>query len=137
MLGNWQRFGAAWRIEGRRKISNLEFINGLSAAYRRARGNSAVLAIIYQSMKTKVCQKLAISPHEPTAKVIEACRQEAGDAGGTIARVPALLGDLDAALEKKGLTDKELRSLVLSCDKIAHELAGPMTTDNPAKRGAQ
>lgn len=115
-----QRFGAVLPVKVVRKISNLEFIYGLSNAFRRAHANTAVLEIIGQSFKHKLCKSLGISPHETTENIVAAW--DSSKNAGT-ANLNELMNNYERALTKKHLGDSDLRTLVGSCDKIAKAFA--------------
>jgi len=115
-----QRFGAVRQSLVVRKISNLEFIFGLSNAFRRARANTAVLEILGQTFKHRLCKALGISPHETSENIVNAWKSSRYSGA---ANVEELIANYERALSKKHLSDSELRTLVGSCDKIARTLA--------------
>lgn len=118
-----QRFGSIKTVEVKRSISNLEFITGLANAYQRARANAATLEILGQSCKNKLCKLLAISPHEATTLSILETWQSSRFASSALGSpVAKFLTDYDAALQRKSVTDAELKSLVITCDKITEQL---------------
>lgn len=118
VLSESQRFGAARGIEPRRKISNLEFISGLSHAYRRAKANTAVLEILFHSFKNKLSRALAVSPHEPTERLNEAWQQSKFQSTHNL---ESLLKQYDEFLTRRHVTDSELKTMVETCDKITSE----------------
>ncbi|MBX9949255.1 MAG: DUF4350 domain-containing protein [Candidatus Obscuribacterales bacterium] len=115
-----QRFGAVRQVAVTRKISNLEFIYGLSNAFRRARANTAVLEILGQSFKHRLCKALGISPHETTENIVSAWQQSKQ---APTANMQELMADYERALSKKHLSDSDLRTLVGTCDKITRTFA--------------
>lgn len=115
-----QRFGAMRQVLLTRKISNLEFIFGLSNAFRRARANTAVLEILGQNFKHRLCKALGISPHETADNIVNAWKSSQH---AETANMSELIANYERALSKKHLSDSELRTLVGSCDKIARTLA--------------
>ncbi len=123
-----QRFGAMRQIAVTRKISNLEFIYGLSNAFRRARANTAVLEIIGQSFKNRLCKTLGISPHESSENIVSAWN---ASKHSSITNLEELIGNYERALSKKHLSDSDLRTLVGTCDKIARTFAD--STDEKPK----
>lgn len=123
-----QRFGAMRQIVVTRKISNLEFIYGLSNAFRRARANTAVLEIIGQSFKNRLCKALGISPHESSENIVSAWNSSKHS---TVANIDELIGNYERALSKKHLSDSDLRTLVGTCDKITRTFAD--STDEKTK----
>lgn len=113
-----KRFGAAKNVRVVRKISSLEFINGLSSAYRRAHANTAVLEIIGQSFRNKLCKALGISPHETREAIMAAWTQRRGRESEMLGR---FLEEYERALNERHISDAQLVTLVTSCDKIADE----------------
>lgn len=111
-----QRFGAMRQVTVSRKISNLEFIHGLSHAFRRAHANSAVLEILGQSFKHRLCKSLGISPHETPENIVSAWRSSPN---ASTANMEDLMSNYERALSKKHLSDSDLRTLLGTCDKIA------------------
>ena len=103
-----------------RKISNLEFIYGLSNAFRRARANTAVLEILGQSFKHRLCKALGISPHETTENIVTAWQQSKQ---AEKENMQELMANYERALSKKHLSDSDLRTLVGTCDKITRTFA--------------
>lgn len=115
-----QRFGAVRQVLVTRKISNLEFIHGLSNAFRRARANAAVLEILFQTFKFRLCKGLGISPHETNENIIAAWQQSKHASESNMAE---LIANYERALSKKHLSDSDLRTLVGTCDKIARNFS--------------
>lgn len=123
-----QRFGAMRQVAVTRKISNLEFIYGLSNAFRRARANTAVLEILGQSFKHRLCKALGISPHESSENIVSAWNSSKQSSS---TNMDELIGNYERALSKKHLSDSDLRTLVGTCDKIARTFAD--STDEKTK----
>lgn len=126
-----QRFGAARGIEPRRKISNLEFINGLSNAYRRAKANTAVLEILFHSFKNKLSRALAVSPHEPADRLNEAWQQSKFQSTHNL---ESLLKQYDEFMTRRHVTDAELKNMVETCDKITSETSQDSNTTRALSR---
>lgn len=110
-----QRFGSAAVLPVTRKISNLEFVNGLANTYRRARANHLIWEIIGHASRARWLRALGVSPHEPDEKLISAWSEQSGDSP---AEIEEFLARSARALESKKLADQELVALVGSCDKI-------------------
>jgi len=126
VISESQRFGAARGNEVRRKISNLEFISGLSHAYRRARANTAVLEILFHAFKNKLSRALAVSPHEPTERLNEAWQQSKYQSTHNL---ESLLSQYEEFMTRRHVTDSELKNMVETCDKITSETSPePSTT---------
>ncbi len=115
-----QRFGAIRQVVVSRKISNLEFIYGLSNAFRRARANTAVLEILGQSFKNRLCKALGISPHESSENIVSAWNSSKQRSS---INIDELINNYERALSKKHLSDSDLRTLVGTCDKITRTFA--------------
>jgi hypothetical protein len=97
-----QRFGRTERLQNKRKISNLEFIYGLSNAYKRAKANAASLEIIGTVFRTKLCKAMGISPYEPTDRVLDAWKSSILATDTLREPVAQFLRDYDQALGNAG-----------------------------------
>lgn len=128
VFSSTQRFGAIRQVSVTRKISNLEFIYGLSNAFRRARANTAVLEILGQSFKHRLCKALGISPHESSENIVSAWNSSKQSSS---TNMDELIGNYERALSKKHLSDSDLRTIVGTCDKIARTFAD--STDEKTK----
>ncbi|MDZ4837806.1 MAG: DUF4350 domain-containing protein [Candidatus Melainabacteria bacterium] len=115
VLSESQRFGAARSIESRRRISNLDFINGLSNAYRRARANPAVMEILFHSFRNRLSRALAVSPHEPLERLKEAWQQSKFQ---TTYNLDVLIGQYEEFMTRRSVSDAELKTMLETCDKI-------------------
>jgi len=134
ILSAHQRFGAALSLRNARRISNLEHIEGLSNTYYRADARQAVLSIIWLNVRQKLCKLLQISPREEDDKLNSALatQQKLGGSGGTglvtAGNVVELVQKCEQAVNRKELTDEELRELVTACDKISEQADELLTT---------
>jgi hypothetical protein len=128
VISESQRFGAARGNDVRRKISNLEFISGLSHAYRRAKANTAVLEILFHAFKNKLSRALAVSPHEPVERLNEAWQQSKFQSTHNL---ESLLTQYEEFMTRRHVTDSELRDMVETCDKITSE-----TSPEPSNKRA-
>lgn len=126
VLSTTQRFGAMRHLAISRKISSLEYIFGLSNAFRRAKANTAVLEILGQSFRNRLCKVLGISPHESSDILISSWRNSKH---ADFADMATLIEQYESALSRKNLSDMELRSLVGSCDKITSAIADTATAN--------
>lgn len=118
ILSTVQRFGAVKSIHTRRRLSSLEFINGMANTFRRARAADLAFDVLNHSFRARLCKALAVSPHENDAKLCEAW---AAATGGSAGELEAYLVNSTTALGKKQLTDQELLALVSACDKITEQ----------------
>lgn len=132
-----KRFGATAVVNNARKISNLEFITGLSNAYRRAHANGAIYEITGHTLRNRICKLLSTSPHEQTSKIIEAWKaySEANPhiTPATASLVLEFLTDFDAANEQKNIPDQQFKTLILNCDKITEHLNHQFIDNNTPK----
>ncbi|MBZ0189738.1 MAG: DUF4350 domain-containing protein [Candidatus Obscuribacterales bacterium] len=110
-----QRFGKARSLDSKRKISNLEFINGLANAYKRARANTAVLDILFSSFKNKLSREIGVSPHESSEKLIDAWE---GSERKKEADMRQLIADYERVMKERDVSDEDLKSIMTTCDKI-------------------
>lgn len=120
-----QRFGARMRIADNRRISNLEHINGLSNTYQRANARQAIIEIIWQNLRLRLCRTLQISPHESNDNLVAELRSRGTAEADNIAKVAE---KCQSAIINPNLSDDELRELVASCDKIAVSADRQLTT---------
>ncbi|HEY9772272.1 MAG TPA: DUF4350 domain-containing protein [Planktothrix sp.] len=122
VLGAAQRFGRLETLVSKRKISNLEFIYGLSNTYKRAKANAATLEIIGQAFRTRVCKILAVSPHESDEHLLEAWNRSLLPTQPLRQAVTQFLTDYQTQMQKRNLSDNELKSLIITCDKITEQI---------------
>jgi hypothetical protein len=112
------RFGALGSIQNDRKLSNLEFISGLSNAYRRAGANSAILEIMSRDLRARLGKFMAISAHEPIEKLADSWEQRPDNAQ---APVREFFSDLDKMTENQ-ISDDAFKKSVANYDKISESL---------------
>jgi hypothetical protein len=139
ILSAHQRFGASLKLSNNRRISNLEHIEGLSNTYHRADARLAVLSIIWFNIRQKLCKLLQISPREEDDKLNKALdAQEKLRGGGMISTgtgivtaqtMVQLVEKCQVAVNRKELTDEELRELVAACDKISEQADNLLATE--------
>jgi len=114
-----RHFGRLRKADTPRKISSLEYIKGLSNTYRRARANIAVLEIIFQDFKIRLCKNNGISPGESDESIVEQLNSSTkATIGKDSDRVSRLFGSVGNYLQSKHLTNKQLKEVVVECDKI-------------------
>jgi hypothetical protein len=133
-----KRFGASAVLNDARKISNLEFISGLSNAYRRARANGAIYEITGHMLRNRLCKLLSVSPHEQTSKIVEAWKAFAEanptQAGAASGLVPQFLTDFDSANTRNEIPDSEFKTLISNCDKITEHLNSEFVNNTALER---
>jgi hypothetical protein len=125
VLSTNQRFGATTPIKVSRQISNLEHINGLSNTYKRAKAKQAVIEIIWQSARLKLCKFLQISPHESNQRLQEELKANGSEQTSAMA---IIANQCEKAISNKDLSDDQLIELVESCDKISQRVDKQMTS---------
>jgi hypothetical protein len=110
-----QRFGRPLSISTARKISNLEFIDGLAATFRRANARGAAWAMMYHPLRVRLCRNLG-QPPDVGAATLAAVWSEA--AGNFDKKYDAFLTDADKAALQSNLSEKELLSLIERSDEL-------------------
>jgi hypothetical protein len=111
-----QRFGLASLATVYRKISNLEFIDGMASTYLRARARDTVWAMIFNPFKAKLCKALAVAPHESADKLAMAWSESSRLPFG---RCQTFLTRAQYALEANRISKEELKFLVSECNQLA------------------
>jgi len=111
-----QRFGPLVPVPVSRKISNLEFINGLATSYQKARARDTAWAMIYQPFKGRLCKLLGVAPHESPEQLAQAWAEASGQ---NRTKCEEFLRKAQAAMEKRHLDEKELVELVAACDELS------------------
>lgn len=120
IASGFQRFGKAVAIDSSRRISNLEYINGLANSWSRARANKLILEILFVSFRTRLAKVLGLAVFEGDDKFQAALKeklsQSKSDANADVfvAYQEALSGD--------SLKDEQVNAIVSSCDKIGADL---------------
>jgi len=114
-----QRFGRVQTLGNARKISNQEFVEGLTSTYLRARAAGLVWQIILHDFRLRLGRALGVAAHDPDERFLEAWSRCTAAPGQEVAD---FLRRSQEALDRPHLTNEELAALVSSCDKItAHE----------------
>jgi hypothetical protein len=113
-----QHFGAVKTVAAGRRLSSLEFINGLANTFRRAKAADLAFDVLNHSFRARLCKALAISSHEQDERLVEAWVEATGGAANEFRDY---LASSTAALAKKHLTEEELIALVSACDKITEQ----------------
>jgi hypothetical protein len=114
-----RRFGRLRKADIPRKISSLEYINGLSNTYRRAKANIAVLEIIFQNFKIRLCKNNGINPGESDEQIIEQLNSSTKSSiDKDNDQITRLFASMANYMQSKHLTDEQLKEVVVECDKI-------------------
>lgn len=110
-----QRFGQPVLVSNRRKISNLEFIDGLASTYQRARAKDTAWAMIFHPLKARLCRMLGVAPDAPVEHLAAAWSESSGKPESDIR---AFLNRAESALEERTLGDRELGDLIAAADGL-------------------
>jgi hypothetical protein len=111
-----QRFGRAVPVSTARKISNLEFINGLANTYERAKARDAAWALIFTPFKAKLCKVLGVAPDEDMDNLAAAWAEAAGKPDRDYR---LFLERAQLALRAGKIDENELVKLIGECDSLA------------------
>ena len=118
-----RRFGKLKKAQTPRKISNLEYINGLSNTYRRAKANIAVLEIIFQNLKINLCKVNGISPNETTEEIVSQLKSSSrATSQSENDRIAQLFDTVTNHMQSKNLSDKQLKEIIVECDAISQSM---------------
>ncbi len=113
LVSTSQRFGQIKQLTFSRVSSSLEYIDGLSSTYLRAKASPVVLNIIANSFKTRLCKALNIAPDESIEKIAEAWQQSLSNKDANTLR-DFLYSTNDAT----SLSDEELLKLIKQCNEL-------------------
>jgi len=110
-----QRFGKARTLSTARKISNLEFIEGMSETYRRAKARDTAWAMMFIPLKAKLCKSLGVAPDAPASELAMAWSESSGKPERDC---QTFLLKAQAALERRTMSEEELLDLVATGDGL-------------------
>lgn len=119
-----QRFGSPLMVASLRKISNLEFIDGLASAIRRAKARDTAWFMLFHPLKARMCKMYGVAPHEPLEKLASAWSEHTGK---DKQECEQFLLAAQAALDSGNIDDAKLTKLVETADKLTdgtRELVG-------------
>lgn len=115
-----QRFGRAVAIDSSRRISNLEYINGLSNSWSRARANKLILEILFASFRNRLAKALGLAVYENDEKFSATLKEKL-----SLSRSEGnanIFEQYQEALRGDSLKDEQVNAIVSSCDKIGADL---------------
>jgi len=120
IASGFQRFGRAVAIDSSRRISNLEYINGLANTWSRAKANKLILEILFASFRTRLARALGLAVYEKDDKFAATLKE----------KLKSIKSEADAnvfetyqeALRSDALKDEQVNAIVSSCDKIGADL---------------
>ncbi|MBY0359032.1 MAG: DUF4350 domain-containing protein [Candidatus Obscuribacterales bacterium] len=110
-----QRFGATVRQDNRRKLSGMEFVNGLASTYTNAKAYDLALSVIFNSLKSKLCKALGATAE---TSVEDLSGLWAATAGVDRAEALAYLQQTTSLLERGGVSQEELLKSVVVGDRL-------------------
>lgn len=119
VFSSWQRFASSETLPVTRKISNLEFVHGLSNTYRRAGANDLVWEILSHALGARLLRALGTSANQADEKLSAAWSQATGQSAR---EMEEFLARSRMALARRNLTEGELIALVAYCDKISEQI---------------
>lgn len=121
MVSLGQRFGAKRSVPIIRRISNLEYIEGLANTYQRARAYDMAYAIIFGQLRNKLCRALSISPQEDLTELAPPWAEAIGERPEACT---AFLKTSHESAENRHLSQEEFTRLMAQCDALASKSAG-------------
>ncbi len=120
VAGAFQRFGRPLAIDSSRRISNLEFINGLSNTWLRAHANKLILEILFVSFKNRLAKILGLAVYEDnekfSASLKERLKTSRSEANAKV------FEEYQEAMGADALSDGKMSAIIKSCDKIGVDL---------------
>ncbi len=120
IASGFQRFGKAVAIDSSRRISNLEYINGLANSWSRARANKLILEILFASFRTRLAKVLGLAVFEGDEKFQAALKEKLSQTKSD-ANADVFVA-YQEALSSDSLKDEQVNAIVSSCDKIGADL---------------
>lgn len=111
-----QRFGSLQSNPVSRKLSSLEFIDGMALTYEKARAYDAALSILFTSFKSRLCKALSISPEDSLENLANAWSEATGIGQGEIR---AYLEKMTELLKREKLSQEEMTSGVSMTDDLS------------------
>jgi hypothetical protein len=114
-----QRFGQVQTYAQRRKVSNLQFIDGFANTYQRVGGGLAALEIIVQDFRVWLCRQLNISPHAADADLVKALSVAQPEAAGAL---EGFFHQFERLSQKKTISPHELVQQVRTCDLLRDKI---------------
>ena len=126
-----QRFGPARLVSNPRRISNLEFIDGMAHTYRKARASETAWLILFTSFKTRLCKALGLSPATEAPELAQAWSEAAGlkesECRDFLTRAKAA--------DATHISTEELLQLVGRCDQLSESSKNFLTLNSNRRLG--
>jgi hypothetical protein len=127
-----QRFGPARLMSDLRRISNLEFVDGMAHTYRKARANDTAWSILFSSFRTRLCKSLGASPADSPETLALAWSEATGI---NQAECQDFLQRAVKA-ESTHITKEEMLQLVATCDDLGDRSKNFLTLGSSRRQGA-
>lgn len=116
----FQRFGRPESVDTARRISNLEYINGLANTWSRAHANKLILEILFTSFKSRLSKVLGLPVYEENERFSTLLKERLQQARSQANE--KVFEEYQEALEGSSVTDSQVSAIVSSCDKIGVDL---------------
>ncbi len=121
-----QRFGQKLTLANARKISNLEFVNGIANSYRRARATHLAADVLSHNLRLKMAKALGQSTGDDetlAALYVNGLKETSGDSGeAEKTRLIKILASSKTADNKTHISNQEMAEIAAYCDKIQETL---------------
>jgi len=128
IVSNHQRFGQTLTVNNQRKISNLEFVNGIANSYRRAKATHLASNILSHNLRLKLARALGQSTgdDETLASIyMNVAGAKTSNLDADKARLIKTLSFSKIHQARTSLSSQELLLIAGYCDKIQETLLDP------------
>lgn len=115
-----QRFSAKVPVPVVRKISNLEYIEGLANTYQRAKAYDMAYSIVFAQLKNRLCRALSRSPEDDLQELAARWGEAIGEKSEVCA---TFLQSSQAATENRHLPQEQFSKLMKECDLLTAKSA--------------
>lgn len=129
-----QRFGQTLAFNNQRKISNLEYVDGIANSYRRARATHLASNILSHNLRLKLAKDLGQSTGDDEVLAglyISRLATKSGNFDEERARLIKTLSLSKTAPERRNISEQELLLIKGYCDKIQETLLDPQFKAGP------
>lgn len=127
-----QRFGPPRLVSNPRRISNLEFVDGMAHTYRKAKAHDTAWSILFGTFRTRLCKGLGASPSDP-ADVLAVAWSEATGIKETELRE---FLEKAAAMESAHISREEMLEMVARCDNLTERSKNFLAIAATRRQGA-
>ncbi|MBX9877860.1 MAG: DUF4350 domain-containing protein [Candidatus Obscuribacterales bacterium] len=126
IAGSAQRFGQKLTLANARKISNLEFVNGIANSYRRARATHLAADVLSHNLRLKLAKALGQSTGDDetlAAVYANSLKESTGDIReAERTRLIEILAASKTSGNKTHISNQEMTDIAAYCDKIQETL---------------